>query len=73
MSEQKAAYSPEFQHFLQLVETALIQSAADARDLAERTGTPFVVRETQEIHETDTYQKSAQRKPKQEWGVAALK
>ena len=45
MSEQKAAYSPEFQHFRQLVETALVQAAADARELAERTGTKLVIRE----------------------------
>ena len=45
MSEQKSAYSPEFQHFQELVETALIQAAADARELAERTGTTLVTRE----------------------------
>jgi hypothetical protein len=45
MSEQKAAYSPEFQHFRELVKTAMFQAAADARELAERTGTKLVMRE----------------------------
>ncbi|MDR0465883.1 MAG: hypothetical protein LBH94_00845 [Deltaproteobacteria bacterium] len=45
MSEQEAAYSPEFQRFQELVETALVQAAADARELAERTGTKLVIRE----------------------------
>jgi len=45
MSEQKAAYSPEFQHFRELVKTAMFQAAADARELAERTGTKLVIRE----------------------------
>ena len=44
MSEQKTAYSSEFQHFQALVETALVQAAADARELAERTGTKLVIR-----------------------------
>ena len=48
MDAQLAAYSPEFQQFIQQVETALVQAAADARELAERTGTPLVVRETGE-------------------------
>ena len=43
MSEQKAAYSPEFQHFRELVKTAMFQAAADARELAERTGTKLVI------------------------------
>ena len=46
MSEQKAAYSPEFLHFQKLVETALVQAAADARELAKQTGTKLVTRET---------------------------
>ena len=46
MSEQNAAYSPEFQHFRELVKTAMFQAAADARELAERTGTKLVTRET---------------------------
>ena len=50
MSAQ-TTYSPDFQRFLQLVETALVQSAADARELAERTGTPLVVRDTQGSHD----------------------
>jgi hypothetical protein len=45
MSEQQSSYSPEFQHFQKLVETALVQAAADARELAERTGTKLVTRE----------------------------
>ena len=45
MSEQKAAYSPEFQHFREVVKTAMFQAAADARELAERTGTKLVMRE----------------------------
>jgi hypothetical protein len=45
MSEQKAAYSPEFQHFRELVKTAMFQAAADARELAERTGTKLIIRE----------------------------
>jgi len=45
MSEQETTYSPEFQRFQELVETALVQAAADARELAERTGTKFVIRE----------------------------
>ena len=48
MDAQLAAYSPEFQQFVQQVETALVQAAADARELAERTGTPLVVEETGE-------------------------
>ena len=61
MSEQKAAYSPEFQHFRELVKTAMFQAAADARELAERTGTKLVTRETPkpdgEGKELDTRQK----------------
>ena len=45
MSEQKAAYNPEFQHFRELVKTAMFQAAADAREIAERTGTKLVIRE----------------------------
>jgi hypothetical protein len=41
-------YSPDFQRFLQLVDKSLIQAAADARELAERTGTPLVVRGARE-------------------------
>ena len=43
MSEQQAIYSPEFQHFRELVKTAMFQAAADARELAERTGTKLVI------------------------------
>jgi len=45
MPEQNAAYSPEFRHFRELVKTAMFQAAADARELAERTGTKLVIRE----------------------------
>jgi hypothetical protein len=45
MSEQKTAYSPDFLRFQELVETALVQAAADARELAERTGTQLVIRQ----------------------------
>jgi hypothetical protein len=45
MDAQLAAYSPEFQQFIRQVETALVQAAADARELAERTGTKLVIRE----------------------------
>lgn len=46
MSEQTTSHSPEFQEIIAQVETALIQAAEDARELAERTGTPLVVRES---------------------------
>jgi hypothetical protein len=45
MTAQTVSYSPEFQALITQVETALVQAAADARELAERTGTPLVVRE----------------------------
>lgn len=48
MSEQTTSHSPEFQAIIAQVETALIQAAEDARELAERTGTPLVVRESAE-------------------------
>lgn len=47
MSAQTTSYSPDFQRFLQLVDESLMQSAEDARELAERTGTPLVVRDVQ--------------------------
>ena len=46
MDAQLATYSPEFQQFIRQVETALVQAASDARELAERTETPLVVMET---------------------------
>ena len=46
MSEQEATYSLEFQRFQELVKTAMFQAAADARELAERTGTKLVIRES---------------------------
>ena len=45
MSEQSLSYSPEFQHFRELVKAAMFQAAVDARELAERTGTKLVTRE----------------------------
>ena len=45
MSEQKTSYSPEFQHFRELVKTAMFQAAVDARELSERRGTKLVIRE----------------------------
>jgi ribosomal protein S9 len=48
MSEQTTAHSPEFQAIITQVETALAQAAEDARELAERTGTPLVVRDVRE-------------------------
>lgn len=47
MSAQTNAHSPEFQAIITQVETALTLAAEDARELAERTGTPLVVRDTQ--------------------------
>ncbi len=41
----QSTYSPDFQQFLDLVDKSLILAAKDARELAERTGTPLVVRE----------------------------
>ncbi len=55
MSEQ-TTYSPDFQHFLQLVESSLIKAAQDARELAERTGTPLVVRD-------EAYRKQCGKRP----------
>ncbi len=46
---QTSAHSPEFQAISAQVETALTQAAEDARELAERTGTPLVVRDVQGI------------------------
>jgi hypothetical protein len=54
-------YSPDFQRFLQLVDKSLIQAAADARELAERTGTPLVVRG---VRENQT--RKAGRKPRRQ-------
>ena len=38
--------SPELQQFLHEVETALIKSAAEARRIAEQTGTKFITSES---------------------------
>ena len=48
-------YSPDFQRFLRLVDTSLAQAAIDARELAERTGTPLVVRPlgTESVSQTE--------------------
>ncbi len=52
MTAQTTSYSPDFQRFLQLVDASLIQASQDARELAERTGTPLVIRDTrQNSHE----------------------
>lgn len=48
MSAQTTSHSSEFQALITQVETALAQAAVDARELAERTGTPLVVREVRE-------------------------
>ena len=48
MNERTEIHSPQMQQFLRQVESALIEAAADARELAERTGTPLVVRKTGE-------------------------
>ncbi|MDL2210359.1 hypothetical protein LJC26_06105 [Desulfovibrio sp. OttesenSCG-928-O18] len=48
MSAQTTAHSPEFQAIIIQVETALAQAVEDARELAERTGTPLVVRNVSE-------------------------
>ncbi|MDR2819580.1 MAG: hypothetical protein LBB60_03515 [Desulfovibrio sp.] len=53
MSAQTTPYSPDFQSFLQLVDTSLVQAAEDARALAERTGTPLIVYDTQESKSGD--------------------
>jgi hypothetical protein len=46
MGRQTDKQSPEFQQFLQEVEMALIKASAEARRLAEQTGTKFIVRES---------------------------
>jgi hypothetical protein len=61
MSTQTTAHSPEFQAIIAQVETALAQAAEDARELAERTGTPLVVREIR----NDQTQKTS-RKPQRQ-------
>lgn len=43
MDKQTAERSPEFRQFLQQVEAALLKSSAEARRLAEQTGTKFIV------------------------------
>ncbi|CAK7021708.1 MAG: hypothetical protein DELT_02435 [Desulfovibrio sp.] len=45
MDNQTNGRSPEFQQFLQQVEIALIKSSAEARRIAEQTGTKLIVRE----------------------------
>ena len=42
MNMRKDTYSLEFQLFVKRVETALIQAAADARELAERMKIPLI-------------------------------
>ncbi|MDR1125348.1 MAG: hypothetical protein LBM64_04705 [Deltaproteobacteria bacterium] len=53
MRKQVAECSPEFQEFLRQVETALIKSSAEARRLAEQTGTKLIIRETFELEKCD--------------------
>lgn len=43
MPTQTNSHTPEFQALIAQVETALALAAEDARELAERTGTPLVV------------------------------
>ncbi len=54
LSAQTTAHSPEFQAIIVQVETALAQAAEDARELAERTGTPLIVREVRNGPEQKT-------------------
>jgi hypothetical protein len=49
MSAQTTVHSLEFQAIIAQVETALAQAAEDARELAERTSTPLIVRDMQGI------------------------
>ena len=47
MSLKTISYSAEFQLLVKQVETALIQAAAAAKELSERTGTPLIVQGTE--------------------------
>jgi hypothetical protein len=42
MSLPQASYSRDFRQFLQQVEASLVKSAAEARKIAEQTGTPLI-------------------------------
>ena len=53
MDGQTSSHSPEFRQFLQQVETALYKAAADARRLAEQTGTKLIVYERPEQGQGD--------------------
>jgi hypothetical protein len=48
MNRQAIECSPEFREFLQQVETALLKSSAEARRLAEQTGTKLIICESVE-------------------------
>ena len=49
MSTETTSHSPEFEMLIKQVETALILAAADAKELAERTGTPLITRKVEKI------------------------
>lgn len=49
MDKQASEHNPEFQQFLQQVEAALIKSSAEARRIAEQTGTRLIIREDFEV------------------------
>ncbi len=49
MDAQTTEYSPDFQQFLQQVETALLKSSAEARRLAEQTGTKLIISENASV------------------------
>jgi hypothetical protein len=49
MDTQTAEHSPEFQQFLQQVEIALLKSSAEARRLAEQTGTKLIISENASV------------------------
>ncbi|MDL2207488.1 hypothetical protein LJC09_03235 [Desulfovibrio sp. OttesenSCG-928-F20] len=51
--------SPDFQQFLQQVETALIKSAAEARRIAEQTGTKLIIYENPDRESCDTHSGNA--------------
>lgn len=51
MDKQTSEYSPEFRQFLQQVGTALIKSSAEARRIAEQTGTRLIISEDFEVED----------------------
>jgi hypothetical protein len=48
--------SPELREFIEMTTKALIKSGQDARSLAEMTGTPLVVRKTDEPQPSNSVQ-----------------